>query len=288
MQTEMESTIRARGRPRRLPGQPVHRRPSEQIRKIEVRNLDNALAFARDELALPPNIHVTVHWARIGGDLDPPARISRLLNRMSTWLSRRRGPTGFKLPTVWAYARETASAKGEHLHLLVHVPHTMAATKNGIAELTTLFEGWVSRDGPLQDIPGSKAVKVTEAVKPFRQRDLRNYLLKGAPAETLEQCGIATRHRDKGSGHVILGKRVKVSRAIDTGARTAHYASLGPRVLGDEHWRDDIDPARTHKPHGKPLGAANASVADIGTKTTQNPPTGFSGASMGPSKVDPH
>ena len=166
--------------------------------------------------------------------------------------------------------------------------HKMAATKNGIAELTTLFEGWVSRDGPLQDIPGSKAVKVTEAVKPFRQRDLRNYLLKGAPAETLEQCGIATRHRDKGSGHVILGNRVKVSRAIDAGARTAHYASLGPRVLGDEHWRDDIDPARTHKPHGKPLGAAEASMAHHSTKTTQNPPTGFSGAFTGPSKVDPH
>ena len=61
MQTATASTIRTRGRPRRMPGQPVHRRPSEQIQKIEVRNLDNALAFARDELALPPNILSLIH-----------------------------------------------------------------------------------------------------------------------------------------------------------------------------------------------------------------------------------
>jgi hypothetical protein len=257
----------------------VYRRATERITNSETNNVYAALNFAAGTLRAEPNLHVTVHWAQVAGDMDPPTRIARLRARMGAWL-RRRG-----LVPVWVYAREVASSKGEHLHLWVHVPPAMIGTKSGQAELERLFEGWVAIDGELDNRPRSRAVKAQPVVAPFQRRNMRAYILKEADPTALEHLGIETKYTAKASGGVVLGKRVKVSQSIDYGARRAYFDSLGPRQAGDEHWLDDIDPARkAQKPRHDGQGPLSATYIpeNRGWAATAKP-----GASGGPSKVDP-
>ncbi len=248
MDSESSNTpISRRGRPRRAPGAPVHRRASVHIENTDVIKAVNALHFASYELKRTPNVHVTVHWARVGGEMDPPTRITRLMNRVGTWLRRQRPAgmsSGDQFPVVWLYVRETASAKGEHLHLFLHVPPAFVATRAGLSQFETLFCGWVAADGALMDQPKSKAVYVQPKLTQFQQRDMRAYLLKEAGEDVLENHGIDAHHAAKATGGLILGKRVAVSRAIDRAGRQTYFKRLGARLPGDEHWLDEHDPAR--------------------------------------------
>ena len=159
------------------------------------------------------------------------------MNRMAVWLRKQRpadlGPDEPLFPVVWAYVRESASQKGEHLHLYVHVPHALVGTRDGMKRLTSLFAGWVSADGALTETPRSRAVHLEAVLTPFRRRDIRGYLLKEAQALALERHNIPTTHTAKATGAIILGKRVAVSRAIGRASRQAYFKSAE-----GGHWLD--------------------------------------------------
>lgn len=201
---------RGRGRPKRAPGQPVHRRPCEQISYSDASNVVKAIHFAH-EIGMPLTAHVTIQWRYVESDLSVADRQARLLNKMGLWLRRQA-----KVPPVWVYARETGSKKGEHLHLLVHVPgRNLPAFER---QMKAWVEADVSRLGEIRERP-----VVTKTIKPGHERTrLKSYLLKEGEPAVHDIGWVTADHRRKATGGVILGKRVKVSHAIGPKARAEH------------------------------------------------------------------
>lgn len=202
---------RGRGRPKRAPGQPVHRRPCEQISYSDAANVVAALHFA-NKIGLPPNVHVTVQWRFVESSLPIADRQARLLNKMGLWLRRRA-----EVPPVWVYAREVGLRKGEHLHLLVHVPARHLST------FRRQMEAWIHADADPNGEVRGRAVD-TRTIKPGHERDaLKSYLLKEGAQDVLDQW-VRPDHRKRATGGTLMGKRVKVSHAIGPKARAKHYA----------------------------------------------------------------
>lgn len=213
-----------RGRPRKQPGAPVRRRPCEQIRKSDAFNLSKALHHARnfpgpgapgawdETLNFEPNAHVIVQWCLSTGEVvtDGAERTQRLIETMSRWLRRKAN-----VPAVWAYAREVSLQKGEHLHLIVHVP------PRHLAPFTRMIEAHV---GPRFDPVGRGKPVVVKPIEPgglVKGRGVRSYLLKEGGEELVALGFVHEAHFKKATGGVIQGKRLKVSRNIDRMARTA-------------------------------------------------------------------
>ena len=208
----VSAPIRARGRPKRAPGQPVHRRPCEQISYSDAINLVSALHFA-NAIGKPPTVHVTIQWRFVESSLPVADRQTRLLNKMGIWLRRRAD-----VPPVWVYAREVGLRKGEHLHMLVHVP------ARHLSAFRRQMEAWIHADAdPLGEVRG-RPVDI-RTIKPGHERDaLKSYLLKEGEADVLAQW-VRPEHQRRATGGTLLGKRVKVSHAIGPKERARGYAS---------------------------------------------------------------
>lgn len=203
--------IRGRGRPKRAAGEPVHRRPCEQISYSDASNVVSALHFA-NTIGKPPTVHVTIQWRLVESSLPVSDRQTRLLNKMGIWLRRRAG-----VPPVWVYAREVGLRKGEHLHMLIHVP------ARHLSAFRRQMEAWIHADADhLGEVRG-RPVDI-RTIKPGHERDaLKSYLLKEGAADVLEQW-VRPEHRKRATGGTLLGKRVKVSHAIGPKERAKGYA----------------------------------------------------------------
>lgn len=226
-----------RGRPRKVVGAPVQRRVWEQIRDIDGLNLSAALNFARnypgpgepgswsEAINLEPNVHVTIQWRLVAGEdvNDASGLIQNVIDVMGRWL--RRKP---KVPPIWAYAREVSIRKGEHLHLIVHVPNRC------LSAFTRMMETAV---GPRFDPSNPDRPVVVKPIKPgdlHKADGVKSYLLKEADEALLGLGYVHRNHYKRATGGVIHGKRLKVSRAIDRAARlkaqqTAHEAREASR-----------------------------------------------------------
>lgn len=245
-------TQRKRGRPRTPPGQPTHRRQCEQISYIEAANFVQALHFARnfprpdnDPANYEPNLLVTIQWKHAPSTRPAPERIRRLLNNLNVWLRRRAG-----LPSVWAYSREVGKLKGEHLHLMAHVPQAMWS------EFRRKLRGWIEMETT------GELLETAIRVDPIRpgdvQRNLKSYFLKDGTAEVRD---LWVKPHHKATGGKVAGKRIKVSHAIGPTARRK----------ATEAWQERVSVALAATLPGNP----------------QSPPTGAPEAGKGPSKVEP-
>ena len=204
--------IRPAGRPRKKPGTPTHRKLTEQIRYKEAANWDKAVAHAHAELLRPMTVSVTVQWRHAPSSVPEPNRVTALINVMGVWLRYRT-----HAPPVWAYARESASRKGVHLHLLVHVPHHL------IDDFTAAMTGWIKAKA---DSYKSSAVDV-KPVRPGTFKTLRSYLFKDGDDDVHDAFDVLPEHRARRqSGYPVPGKRLRVSHSIDATARSRHAMPL--------------------------------------------------------------
>lgn len=201
-----KSTTRPRGRPPRAAGSPVYRRECEQIRYGDAANFSAALHFARETLEREPNRHITIQWRHAPSDRPIPERLRRVLNNTGVFLRRRTGKAA-----VWAYSREVGKLKGEHVHILLHVPNALwPAYCRQLRHWLELETGEPVRES---------AVKPVTITPGDLQRVLKSYLLKEGSEEV--RIRWVDRQRHKPTGGVVEGKRLKVSHSIGPSARRA-------------------------------------------------------------------
>jgi hypothetical protein len=161
-----------------------------------------ALHHAR-ALGREPNLHVTLQWRQA-----PSSR--RLLNNLSVWLRRRTG-----LQSVWVYVREVGKLKGEHIHLLVHIPPRLCS------EFRRKLEGWIEMEA--SEVQPT-ATRVDAIMAGDVHRNLKSYFLKDGSAE-VRRLWVKAHH--KATGGTVAGKRLKVSHSIGpTARRNAAAAAL--------------------------------------------------------------
>jgi hypothetical protein len=189
---------RSRGRPPSPVGSPVYRKRHERIEIKDAVAFSEALNFAR-HIGREPNVFVTIQWKHAECDRPAADRTRRLLNLLAIWSRRRTG-----LPPVWAYAREVGIKKGEHLHLLTHVPSAVRA------KFDREVRGWI--EGEATGEVRQSAVRIMSIRDGDLHGNLKGYLLKDGTDEVRDKYWIAAHHRR--SVGVLLGKRVKVSHSI--------------------------------------------------------------------------
>jgi len=144
--------------------------------------------------------HWTIHYGKAGIQPSDGARfVGKLLDLLSRYIRRRGG----QLSAIWV--RECASDKGEHVHILLHLPA-------GI-NLRNLTRRWIVAAGGKYRTGVSKVTIVGGTIaKIERNRDERRvanaenvarYMMKAASGEIGELLHLP-RH---GEGGAIVGKR---------------------------------------------------------------------------------
>ena len=163
--------------------------------------------------------HWIVHYGRAGiGEHAAAGFIRKLLDQVSR-LARR---AGGELTALWV--REHASAYGEHVHILLHLPPGLSLrnrTRRWIETAGGTYQPGVSMTKSI----GGRLDKQTEkngSDTGEHHRDnaanVVRYLLKSASAEKGGQLGL-TRHGRAGR---IIGKRCGWTQNIGKAARVAH------------------------------------------------------------------
>lgn len=108
-------------------------RRSTALRLSEVRNIMAAAVFTAEEHR-PLNRHTTVHFDA-AGIADPVAAIRSYMKLARDWLHTQGAPFAY----IWV--RESGKAKGEHAHILMHVPSHL------ISQFARRERGWRKRIG---------------------------------------------------------------------------------------------------------------------------------------------
>jgi hypothetical protein len=205
---------RPRGRPRSEPGSPTHRRPCEQIGYPDAIEMIHALHYAR-HIGQEPTVHVTVQWRHAPNPTPTPERLTRLVNLIGVWVRRRTGR-----PAVWVYSREIGLRKGEHLHMLLHLPDRL------VEPLRRNVQHWLELEA--DDVKPS-ASRV-DLIRPGDLRHLQSYLLKESAPAFLETQNVSQHHIAKATGGIVAGKRTRISKPIGKTARRK------ARAEGFETW----------------------------------------------------
>src|SRR5262249_7340294 len=108
-------------------------RRSTALRLSEVRNIIAAAVFtAQEHRAL--NRHTTIHF-EAAGLADPVRAIRAYMKLARDWL-RTQGA-----PFAYLWVRESGDAKGEHAHILMHVPTSL------VGQFARRERGWRKRIG---------------------------------------------------------------------------------------------------------------------------------------------
>jgi len=176
-------------------------------------NLERAVWYALT-VGLALNRFTTVHWER-AGVADGAAATARFLKLMGDWIRSRGGVLAY----VWV--RETGPNKGEHVHLLIHLPPDLAPG------LKRRQRGWLKacganwKAGVIYSRPIGLSLRHAEredvGVEGYEANlsEALDYVLKGGDAAMREGLGV----RRSEPGGRLLGKRCGVSRNIGAAAR---------------------------------------------------------------------
>ena len=178
----------------------------------QVENVWHAWLFSIQS-GTPLNLFVSINFANAPSDLDPLARIGKLRDAMKAWMYRH-APG---VPFCWFEAREKPRAKGEGVHLAVHVPpHLHAAFGRALPRWVAQHSAHITND----------TCDVREVG--YRWWERRDYMLKAATMETKQALGMK-RFSSKSHQGVIEGPRVRVSHSLGPTARDA--AGYVPHAL---------------------------------------------------------
>jgi hypothetical protein len=160
-----------------------------------------------------PTVMVTINWSLIPPDeaaRHPVNRMTVIRDAMKQWLKR-------QVPgqsPVWIEVRENPRNKGDHVHLVVHVPPC------GLLSFEAAMRRWVAAH--------SAEIKPNGLnITPIRSNwwDLFAYLMKGGTEDARNFAG--TLHKHRTAQGVIDGPRVRVAHAIGPTARRASENAAG-------------------------------------------------------------
>lgn len=151
--------------------------------------------------------HWTVHYGKAG---ILPSDGARFVGSLIDKLSKQSKREGGCLTAIWV--RECASDKGEHVHILMHLPAGMSLrnrTRRWIVAAGGTYQDGVSKVKPV----GGRIAKVGSSSNARQRENAENvlsYLLKSAGAETCAQLGLTR----AGRGGRIVGKRCGVTNNL--------------------------------------------------------------------------
>jgi hypothetical protein len=165
-------------------------------------------------LARPLNRFVTIHWE--AGGLGGSLPTTRFLKLAGDWLALR------SVPRVWLWVRESGDGKGDHVHILMHVPAHLGRAFAGQQRRWLKACGSVYRTGVIKTRaighsyatpqPGSELARTYGP----NLRTAVEYLLKGADAAAAKTLGLTRSREFEGT---ITGKRTATSQGIGPAAR---------------------------------------------------------------------
>lgn len=176
-------------------------------------NLHAAAHFA-PKAGVPFNLFKTIHWQKAGVS-DPLAATGRFLKLASDWIRSKGGTSAY----VWV--REAGDEKGEHVHILLHVPPALAP---GLARRQ---RGWLQacgaewRRGVIyterigQSLRHATAGQVSGEDYLAHLEEVVGYVLKGGEPGALEALGLERRE----TTGALVGKRAGASQNLGPSAR---------------------------------------------------------------------
>lgn len=194
-------------------------RISNSLTDKQVAALSDAAAFAFSQ-GLMFQRHWTIHYGKAGIEADEGARFVSHVLAMVAKQARREGGN---LTALWV--RERASDKGEHVHILMHIPTEMrlhGRTRRWIQAAGGVWAPGVSR---VRVIGGrlSKIEENREGRYLLNAMNVVRYFLKGSSAETGLRIGLP---RSGQSGRII-GKRCGWTQNIGQLARNGGSEHFG-------------------------------------------------------------
>lgn len=187
-------------------------RTSDGLADKQVRAILDAAGFAI-KTGRTFQRHWTIHYGKAGVKGENGAKFVSEVLAMASKQARREGGA---LTALWV--RECASDKGEHVHILMHLPADMrlhGRTRRWIEAAGGAYRPGVSKvrliGGRLSKVVGNRdAQQVLNAAKVAR------YLVKAADVETGEKLKL----KYKGRGGRIVGKRCGWTQNIGASARS--------------------------------------------------------------------
>jgi hypothetical protein len=200
-------------------------RRSTALRLSEVGNILAAAVFTAQEHR-PLNRHTTVHFDAAGID-DPVSALRAYMKLARDWL-RTQGAT---FSYIWV--RESGDQKGEHAHILMHVPATLSS------QFARRERGWRKLIGAK---PAAGAFRSTPVGRSYRHaemgiqygqtyRDALNgavaYLVKGADPRAIKLLKLERIE----VGGTLYGKRSGTSENIGRSARQRAAERGGRQIL---------------------------------------------------------
>ena len=188
-------------------------RRSTALRLSEARNIMAAAVFTAEEHR-PLNRHTTIHFEK-AGIADPVAALRCYTKLARDWLRTRGAPFSY----IWV--REAGEGKGEHAHLLMHVPSDL------ISSFARREPGWRKRIGAKR---AARAFRSTAVGMNYRHGEVGiqfgerycdalagivGYLVKGAEPRAVEALQLSRVE----PGGELWGKRTGMSENIGRSAR---------------------------------------------------------------------
>lgn len=186
-------------------------RASDTLNAKQVKALIDAARYA-EKIGRIFQRHWTIHYGKAGIDAAGGSRfVSRLLDMVSKQTRREGG----QLTALWV--RERASDKGEHVHILLHLPTAMRLQGRTRRWIVAAGGTWAPGISKVRII-GGRLSKIGENRNEHLRANAGNvvrYVLKAASDET------AIRHKLplSGKGGRIIGKRCGWTQNIGNAAR---------------------------------------------------------------------
>lgn len=156
--------------------------------------------------------HWTVHYGMAG---VPPREGARFVSRLLDLVSKQARREGGHMTALWV--RECASGKGEHVHVLLHLPAGMSLRNRTRRWINAAGGTWKLGVSKVTIVGGllTKVEKSSDARPRENAENVVRYLLKAASEETgarlsLTRCG---------RGGRIMGKRCGWTQNIGSRAR---------------------------------------------------------------------
>jgi hypothetical protein len=188
-------------------------RTSNNLSEKQVAELIEAAAFAF-AIGRVFQRHWTVHYGLAGVDRRDGARfVGHLLDTVSKQARREGGA----MTLLWV--RECASGKGEHVHILLHLPAGMSLRNRTRRWIEAAGGAWRKGVSKVRIVGGrlSKVERSSEARQRENAEKVLRYLLKAASEETGRSLGLTR----AGSSGLIVGKRWGCTQNIGPSRRQA-------------------------------------------------------------------
>lgn len=169
--------------------------------------------------------HWTVHYGLAG---VPPGDGARFVSRLLDLVSKQARREGGHMTALWV--RECASGKGEHVHVLLHLPAGMSLRNRTRRWINAAGGTWKLGVSKVTIVGGllAKVEKSSDARQRENAENVVRYLLKAASEETGARLDL-TRW---GRGGRIVGKRCGWTQNAGHGARRIEFppAHLSLRI----------------------------------------------------------